>query len=27
VVVSNNRDCGSKNTEIDDEFLLQVEVL
>jgi len=27
VVVSNNRDCGSRNTEIDDEFLLQVEVL
>jgi hypothetical protein len=27
VVVSNNRDCRSKNTEIDDEFLLQVEVL
>ena len=27
VVVSNNKDCGSRSTEIKDEFLLQVEIL
>ena len=27
VVVSNNKDCGSRSTEIEDEFLLQVEIL
>ena len=26
VVVSNNKDCGSRGTEIEDEFLLQVEI-
>ena len=27
VVVSNNKDCGSRRTDIEDEFLLQIEIL